>query len=365
MSNIAINTMRFGLVQLTRIFFVLAIGGLTACSPPAANVYTGETMGTYYRVSYYGEGDYLSDIQGILTGVNNSMSSWLPDSEINLFNAKPVGTPVQLSPDLCEVVDFALQLKELSDGAYDISIGKVVADMGFGPKLESLADSVSAEGDEVSNEGNDLSGLQPQKIIASETLRLQGCELTRLDAAARLDLSSIAKGFAVDQIGDFLESKGLDQYLVDIGGELKAGNYKPDGSPWRIAVEVPSVSGGVQHVIELVNMAIATSGDYRNFREEGGEVASHLIDPRSGGAAQSRITSISVLNASAMRADAWATALFVMGPPRAMYLANHTKTPVYMLLRSEQNGGAYDLGTPEEAFSVEVSANSYWRDHFE
>jgi FAD:protein FMN transferase len=345
------------LKSLTRIFSIFAIVGLIGCSQPAVTAYNGETMGTYYRVSYYGNGDYASDIQSILSNVNDSMSGWLPDSEISRFNSTPIRTPVQLSPELCEVISFALQMKMFSDGAYDISIGRMVVDMGFAPKLDGQTNN---------REQIDQSSLpNQQEIETGNSLLLQECELTRLKTVAIIDLSSIAKGFAVDQIGRFLESKGVSQYLVDIGGELRAGDYKPDGSPWRIAVEVPSIDGGVQHVIELANTAIATSGDYRNFREVAGQIESHLIDPHSGHSVHSRLTSVSVLNASAMKADAWATALFVMGPERAMNAANRSATPVYMLLRSEQNDGVNDLGDSSESASVEVQANSFWHDHFE
>lgn len=353
--------MRTRLKVIMRVLCVSAITGLMACSQPTAMVYSGETMGTYYRVSYYGSVDYQSDIQSILSAVNNSMSSWLPESEISRFNSLPSGIPVQLSPELCEVVGFAVQLMALSDGAYDISIGKIVADLGFGPQPDAAIKSSQVSADEVSGQ-LELAGQQPR--AGKDSLLLQGCELTRLNPQAMIDLSSIAKGFAVDQIGAFLESKDLNQYLVDIGGELRAGDYKPDGSPWRIAVEVPNIDGGIQHVIELANIAIATSGDYRNFREVAGQLESHLIDPLSGRSVHSRVTSLSVLNASAMRADAWATALFVMGPERAMEIANRSKTPVYMLLRSEQNGDIIDREDGDEPPSVEVLANSYWHDYF-
>ena len=357
MFRIATHKLRLRLISLPRIIFIVAITTLFRCSQPAVVVYSGETMGTYYRVSYYGNEDYESHIQHILSNVNMSMSSWLPDSEINRFNSTPIGTPVQLSPELCEVVSVAIQMNVFSDGAYDISIGRAVSDLGFTPEIGGQASN---------GEAIDQSNfINRQNIEEGDALFMQGCELTRVTMTAIVDLSSIAKGFAVDQIGRFLESRGVTQYLVDIGGELRAGDYKPDGSPWRIAVEVPDIDGGVQHVIELANMAIATSGDYRNFREIAGEIESHLIDPSSGRSVHSRLTSVSVLNASAMKADAWATALFVMGPERAIITADRSETPVYMLLRSEQNDAVSELGDSIEPASVEVLANSFWHDHFE
>ena len=345
--------MRVGVEQFTWIFFVAFLSGTIGCSEQAVSVYSGETMGTYYRVSYFGDADHSQDIEEILTSVNNSMSTWLPDSELSRFNAIPYGTVVPLSPDLCEVVSFGLELFVLSEGAYDISIGKLVAENGFGPNFNVI-------------ESGDQGGMSDAAPFeAGVPLLMHNCELTRLTVSAMLDLSSIAKGFAVDKLARFLESQGIGSYLVEIGGELRAGDSKPGGTPWRIAIEIPDIKGGVQHVIELTNIAIATSGDYRNFHEVDGRIESHLIDPISGGSVHSEITSLSVLDISAMQADAWATALFVMGPERAMSVAHTAKMPVYMLLRSEQNGDADKADVTKELASIEVLANSFWRDYFD
>ncbi|MBT5032687.1 MAG: FAD:protein FMN transferase [Proteobacteria bacterium] len=345
--------MRVGVKQATWIFIVAFLSGAVACSEQAVSVYSGETMGTYYRVSYFGDTDHSQDIEAILTSVNNSMSTWLPDSELSRFNAIPYGTAVSLSPDLCEVVSFGLELFVLSEGAYDISIGQLVADSGFGPTSKVIE---SVDQDEMPDAA---------PFEAAVPLLMHNCELTRLTVSAMLDLSSIAKGFAVDKLARFLESHGIGSYLVEIGGELRAGNSKPDGTPWRIAIEIPDIEGGVQHVIELTNIAIATSGDYRNFLEVDGRVESHLMDPISGRSVRSEITSLSVLNISAMQADAWATALFVMGPAHAMSAAHTAKMPVYMLLRSEQNDDPETADSPGELAAIEVIANSFWRDHFD
>ena len=139
--KISDNKIRIRLRALVRIFITLSLAGLLACSQSNVIIHASETMGTYYRVSYYGNGDYSSHIRNILSDVNTSISSWLLDFEINRFNSKPIGRPIKLSPELCEVVSFALQLGVLSDGAYDISIGRLVANMGFAPKLGSQANS--------------------------------------------------------------------------------------------------------------------------------------------------------------------------------------------------------------------------------
>ncbi|MDG2089412.1 MAG: FAD:protein FMN transferase [Arenicellaceae bacterium] len=139
--KISDNKIRIRLRALVRIFITLSLAGLLACSQSNVIIHASETMGTYYRVSYYGNGDYSSHIRNILSDVNTSISSWLLDFEINRFNSKPIGRPIKLSRELCEVVSFALQLGVLSDGAYDISIGRLVTNMGFAPKLGSQANS--------------------------------------------------------------------------------------------------------------------------------------------------------------------------------------------------------------------------------
>jgi thiamine biosynthesis lipoprotein len=151
----------------------------------------------------------------------------------------------------------------------------------------------------------------------------------------RLDLSAVAKGYAVDLVADLLEMLALPDYLVEVGGEMRLGGSNSQGKPWRIAVEQPSVIPQVQRIIELGDVAMATSGDYRNYFEVDGVRYSHTIDPRTGRPITHSLASVTVLAPTCAEADAWATALSVMGEEQGLAVAEQLNLPVYMLVKSE------------------------------
>ncbi len=152
----------------------------------------------------------------------------------------------------------------------------------------------------------------------------------------QIDLSAIAKGFAVDAVAESLKAEGVSNFLVDIGGEMLAIGKKADDIPWKIAIESPGTNKrGIQSVLPLTNLAIATSGDYRNYFESKGQRFSHEIDPRTGQSINHNLVSVSVLDKSCMTADAWATALIVLGPERGKDLAEKAKLPFFFILKEK------------------------------
>ncbi len=271
-------------------------------------------------------------IQAELDRVDGQMSTYKPDSALSRFNRAPAGSWQPLPPEFFSVLQHALQLAKDSDGAYDPTVGPLVNLWGFGP---------------------DQRPRQPPtaQAIAAAKARV-GWQRLQLDVArhrarqpggAYLDLSAVAKGFGVDQVGRYLERLGVDAWLVEVGGELKAHGRKPDGNAWRVGIERPDAAAGpvmsvdeLIDTIELDNRAIATSGDYRHVFEDHGRYYSHHIDPRSGQPVPHEVASVSVLAVDCMQADPLGTALSVMGADRGMAYARKHDLAVLMIVRTAE-----------------------------
>lgn len=267
----------------------------------------GETMGTSWRVRFAAPpacdpAPLRAAIVARLDGIVGEMSHWQPESRLSAFNRARAGQWIALPPDFATVVAAALDIARLTDGAFDPAIGRLVDLRGFGPAGPCAAN--------------------PAAIAAARAAA--GWTRLAYDPAARrlrqpgglsLDLSGIAKGHAVDAVAGLLGTAGLGHCLVEIGGELAGRGLRPDGDPWWVDLEDPPGAAPRPLRIALHEIAVATSGDYRR----GG----HTIDPRTGRSAGNGLVSVSVLHQSAMLADAWATALTVLGPAAGLALATH------------------------------------------
>lgn len=262
-------------------------------------------------------------VQAILDAVEQAMSTYRPDSELSRINQAPVNTRLTLSPDLFQIVQQSLTVWRLSQGAFDITVGPLVNLWGFGP--DGRPDRVPSEEARQAawkRVGSDALVLYP------ETRQLE----KRKDLY--LDLSGIAQGFAADRIAQALEAMGIRRYLVDVSGEMRVGEPKAGEQPWRVAVEQPVAElHRVQRVLAVSRLALATSGNYRNYFEVNGERYSHTIDPRTGKPIAHRLVSATVITRQAAEADAWATALMVLGPEQGLALANEQHLPVYLLVK--------------------------------
>lgn len=270
---------------------------------------SGATMGTRYSAVFYAVGGVdqatlQADLQQAVEQVDQQMSTWNPASTLMQLNAAPLGQWFSLPEELLWVLTTALRISVESDDAFDIGVGALVSACGFGP--QAVAER--------------LPGRQPRARQALEVDVAR--RAVRKHAAISLDLNGIAKGFAVDQLARCLERHGIQAYLLGIDGEMRAAGLKADGSPWLVALEKPLKGRReVLGALELHDTAIATSGDYRHWRERDGRVYSHTMDPHSGAPLLSTLTSVSVLCTSCMYADAWATALLVLGVERGTELA--------------------------------------------
>ena len=290
-------------------------------------------MGTTWHVTYTAPAQDRSiaeiqqGIESILEEVNASMSTYRSDSEISRFNQANVNDWFSVSSGFLEVLQAALAIGEMSDGAYDVTVGPVVNLWGFGP--QARIDSVP--------EQSALTELLSH--IGQDKLQLDEPELKILKTdALSLDFSSIAKGYGVDVVADWLVFLGVKNFLVEVGGEMRLVGLNPKGSSWRIAIEQPdSMIGSVATAINVTGRGVATSGDYRNYFEVEGKRYSHTIDARTGFPINHDLVSVTVVHPSAMVADGWATAFMVMGAQKAMKVALEQHLAVYFIRRIEQN----------------------------
>ena len=295
----------------------------------AVHALSGQSMGTSYHIKVVAEAGLdkpalQQRIQAVLDRIESRMSTYRDDSELSRFNASAPGEPIPVSAETATVVDLALQISEQTGGAFDATVGPLVNLWGFGPdpsqnqapseqQIEQGLQQVGYQAIAVDRQASTLSKAQPRY----------------------LDLSAIAKGYAVDQVAELLLGE-FDAFMIEVGGELRLHGHKPDNQPWRIAVETPnSQTREVQRVIEVGNNAIATSGDYRNYFEQDGVRYSHTIDPQSGRPIHHRLASVTVVDPSCARADAMATAMMVLGDEKGLQLAEQLGLHVFFIVKSD------------------------------
>ena len=292
---------------------------------------SGRTMGPIvYTVKLVGDKDAVEtsglakQVDDLLKKINAQMSTYDKNSELSQFNQYKGFDSRKISFELNQVLSESIRLAKLSDGTLDVTVGPLVNLWSFGPTKR--AEKVPTE-----------SLIQEtQKKIGIEKISLNDGVLAKLDEQVYVDLSAIAKGFAVDKVAELIESYGYNDYIVDIGGEMRIGGNKADGSDWVIAVEKP-ISGirAVQKAIIPGSNAVATSGDYRNYFEENGIRYSHTIDPHTGWPINHKLVSVTVIHSSAMTADGLATAIEVMGPEKGLEFAKKNNLAVYLISKAE------------------------------
>jgi thiamine biosynthesis lipoprotein len=289
----------------------------------------GKTMGTYYVVKFYSEQqpDLVALQQQLDTElelINDLMSTYRPDSELMRFNLQLTTEPVTLTAATAKVIAEAIRIGEQSGGMLDITVGPLVELWGFGARGRIEHAPEQAELDAI------------RARVGLDKIALNGLELRKLHPEVAIDLSTIAKGYGVDRLAEILLAEGYQSFMVDIGGDMRVGAAKPSGN-WKIAVEKPvSSERSVQRILELNTMALATSGDYRNYFEEEGVRYSHLIDPLSGRPIQHRTVSSTVLHPDAITADAYATTIHVMPAEQALAFANQYQIAALLVVKTDQ-----------------------------
>jgi thiamine biosynthesis lipoprotein len=272
------------------------------------------------------------DLAAAVDEVDQQMSPWKPASDLMRVNRAPVDVWVELPAEMREVLGCALNVHRLSAGAFDPCVGGLVNAWGFGAK----GDVPDAHAIRMARQ------LQPPAAHACLELDSNACKVRKL-APLQLDLCGIAKGYAVDRMTHVLQKHSVRHALAALDGELRAVGGQSGGLPWRVALESPEVGRrAVRGVIELEDLAVATSGDYRRYLELGGSRLAHTMDPRRWVPVNNGVTSVTVLARTCMQADAWATALLVAGPDEGLALAQRMGLDVLFLLR--RDAGLIELG---------------------
>jgi thiamine biosynthesis lipoprotein len=293
---------------------------------------TGSTMGTTYHIKYIAsenitrnEMEVKAIVDSDFSRINQLMSTYSDSSEVSRFNRFPANTWFPLSEDTYLVIALAQTISGMTQGSFDVTVAGLVDLWGFGPgnQTDKTPDPVEIK-----------SLLQ---TVGYKQLQIKDEPLSVLKKAnLRIDLSAIAKGYAVDVVSESLNNAGVESYLVELGGEVRAKGFKPGGAPWRIAIESPVVNKrAIQKVIQLHNNAVATSGDYRNYFESDGKRYSHTIDPTTGYPITHRLASVTVVDESTARADALATALMVMGGEEGLVFAEKNQIPALFIMKSD------------------------------
>jgi FAD:protein FMN transferase len=307
-----------------------------------ALILQGEAMGSTWSVRISGSGldEALrtraeAEIRKRLDEIDLWFSTWRPDSEISRFNAHRSSEPFGVSPQTAELVADSIALCRASGGAFDITIGPLVARWGFGAHAELAGPPPQAEIDAL------LARTGADAVTVEDGAAGGAVRLRKRDADVGLDLSAIAPGYAADHIARGLEALGRRDFLVEVGGEIYASGSRPGGGPWNVAIEAPlDDERRIHAMVTISNQGLATSGDYRAFYVEDGHRISHTIDPRSGHPIDNGMASATTIAPSAAAADGWATAVMVLGPKEGLARAAEHGIAVMALVRSAS--GAFE-----------------------
>jgi thiamine biosynthesis lipoprotein len=329
-------------MSFIRISILAFVGLLLSACTSTAEIRSlhGRTMGTTWTVRFVSaDADATllqAGIQQRLDQIVAQMSPWEVDSDISQYNRAEPSTWHELPVEFYRVLKHALELAEQTDGAYDPTVGPLVNLWGFGPdgKRQSTPDEAAISA------AKSRAGWHRIEVDDATRRILQ-------PGGVELDFSSIAPGFALDQIADFLDANGIRDYLIETGGELRASGHRADGRAWQVAVERPSDSDTqmtAQYVIGLSDLAMGSSGDYRNFFKDQGRRYSHRIDPRTGRPVLNDIASVTVVASDGIHADPMATALSILGVEDGMRYASEHDLAVLFIVRNA-------AGTFEERMS--------------
>jgi len=297
---------------------VLVVGRVVTSRDRAVHEFVGPTMGTSYRVvvrAPLASGDSAAIrrlVQGELDGVEGAMSTYDSTSELSRFNRHGTETPFVASPALIEILTLADDVVARSQGAFDPTLAPLVDAWGFGPDPGPATPPDRAR----------LQALRAHVGFESIEIDQARSSVLKSDADVRIDLSGIAKGYGVDRVATALANAGYGDVLVEVGGEVKALGTNADGEPWRVGIEPSGSTGaGLWGTIALTGAGVATSGDSRNVYELDGIRYAHIIDPRSATPIPVRGASVTVVHPSTATADAWATALIVLGSDEGYQIA--------------------------------------------
>jgi thiamine biosynthesis lipoprotein len=307
-----------------------------ACDAKQEHIIQGRTMGTTYHIQvitgyFQGISGLKAKIDQRLEEINRSMSTYQKDSEISRFNNfRQAGKKFRVSGDFYKVMRAAQTIYRLSGGAWDATIHPLVNLWGFG----------SSDRKNTVPQSQEIAALMPNIGFGNIEIQGPGFLLKKIPSVT-LDLSSIAKGYGVDQVAAIIRKKGFENYLVEIGGEVLVSGYRKDGKLWRIGINRPKTDAAfddVYSVVDLHNKAFATSGDYRSFFVADGVRYSHVIDPATGYPVTNGVVSVTIIADTCTFADGLATAIMVMGVEKGLDLINRLENVEGLIIAEKQDG---------------------------
>ncbi|MEO0484752.1 MAG: FAD:protein FMN transferase [Pseudomonadota bacterium] len=309
---------------------------LAACKDRTSVIeLAGSTMGTTYTIVAIDSTGALSRskvqgaVDGVLASVNAQMSNWDAGSEVSLFNAARTTDAVAVSPEFAQVMAAAQEVHELSGGQFDVTTGPLIEAWGFGarkpgdamPSDAAITAALAATG-------------QSRQITVTDGA------LQKSNPEAEVYLSAIGKGYGVDAVGEALAGLGIENFMVEIGGDMLTAGVNPQGDAWQIGIETPDAyDRTIQRIVGVSNMGLATSGDYRNYFEVDGQRYSHILDATTGRPITHKTASATVMTENAMLADAWATGMLVLGSDTGLELADALDMAVLFIDRAEDRSG--------------------------
>jgi len=320
------------LIGLVAALAIGACGDPRPAPPPSAKVFAfeGGTMGTTYTVKVVVPAMTAAEraaahdaIRAALDAVDESMSTYKPDSELSRFNRHVGGVPFRLSAETIRVFLLAQEVSDATHGAFDVTVGPLVNAWGFGP-IRQASRPTDAE----------LEAIRARVGYRKLVIDAAALTITKTRPDTYADLSAIAKGFGVDQVARALDARGLENYMAEVGGEVRVKGRNAAGIPWQVGIERPEATPRQAHlVVPMSNLSMATSGDYRNYFEQDGRRYSHEIDPTTGYPIRHSLASVTVLATECALADAYATALLVLGPEKGYALAAEKGLAAYFIVR--------------------------------
>ena len=316
--------------MLTFVPVLLALVMIAGCSPDNTVKETrlrGMAIGTLYNIAYLPadkplKGDLNQQLAELFEQANQSMSTYHTSSEISRFNQSSSTEPVTISAELRKVMVEGIRLHQFTSGSLDITLKPLSALWGFGPEGKPHripTDDMLAD---------------VRKMVGVDKLTITGDQLAKKHPSITIDLNTIGKGYVVDLVAELLESHGISNYMVEIGGEMRLKGHNSKGSLWRVGVLKP-VDNERKASLEVYpgNNGMATAGDYYQYFEQDGQRYSHIIDPVTGKPISHNLASVSVIHPSSMTADGLSTALLVMGDEKGMAFAEQHQIAVYMIVR--------------------------------
>ncbi len=318
------------------ILSILLTGVLVSCSGPMKyHFQEGPVYGSTYHISYeYPEGKSLEkDILALLKRIDASMSTYDPGSLLSRLNRND--STARLDADLERVLTVGFEVSEKSGGAFDMTVGPLVNAWGFGfaareKMTPQLVDSLL-------------------KITGYKKVTIKDSRLVKDDPGIMIDVNAIAPGYASDVISEFFEARGIRNYLVEIGGELRCLGVNQKGIPWRVGIDKPlenAMEREIEQVLQMSRGSVATSGNYRKFYEEDGVKYSHTIDPKTGYPARSNLLSATIVTDQCIYADAWATVFMVIGMEKAIELLKQLDGMEVLFIYSDEQGNLKEWQSP-------------------